>query len=405
MADSSTDAAETASESSQASTATAGAEASLAELASIIGAAGAPATGAKPKNKGAAAKRPTVEDLDDSDDTPELDDADEEGADATARGAADDDDLGDEGDESDTADTSDEDESPDDEEAASDEAGTEETDDAADDDAPEDLDEADRKLRKTFTPEQQKRFDKALFKQRERFRSEIETLKAEVAEAKARPLAPAAPTPDNPLADVSDEDALAKAEESYRAAKRWARLHPDGGTIVDGQGKEIEVSREKALQMLTDAEEMLETHIPARREFLRNDRHLSTEAEQDYPWLKQKTSAGYVAVQRMLTVYGNTRLRDIPGIRGSLADLFVGSVIRSNQKQKAPQGAAAAAQGAAKKTAVPRAPATPAGGARPPKVSGATKQKGLSSKALVETGDDPGNATLGSLIGIKPTRR
>ena len=64
----------------------------------------------------------------------------------------------------------------------------------------------------------------------------------------------------------------------------------------------------------------------------------------------------------------------------------------------------AATPGAGSKPAAPgaklpaKAPTTPAGGTRPPKIAGPTKAAGAAVKKLTETGDDPDNAALRSLL-------
>lgn len=254
----------------------------------------------------------------------------------------------------------------------------------------EDLDAEDLATRKAFTPEQQKKFDKALFKQREKARLEKSELEQQLIEARATPPAPAVPTADNPLADVATEVDLNKRLAEVRNIRRWALTHPNGGTIKDGD-KEVEISAEKAAEMIADTEEILQVHATKRLEFIRQNAELEGKAVQDYPWLKSKASQGSIAVGEMLRQYGDVRLRDIPGIRGSLADLFIGQIIRSQSKQKTAAGAPAATP--------PKAPATPAGRRPPPKVSGPTKKAAEASKTLKATGADPGNVTLRALIG------
>jgi hypothetical protein len=263
--------------------------------------------------------------------------------------------------------------------------------------APEGLDEEDLATRQAFTPDQQKRFDKAMQKKHAKFKEaadQVANLQAELEAARATPPAPAAPTAENPLADVETEAALDARLTQARNLRRWAMTHPNGGTIKDG-ANDVEITAEKSAELLADATDLLEEHGPKRREYLRQSQALEAAAVQDYPWLKNKTSAGTQAVEAMMRHYGGTRLRDIPGIRGSLADLFMGQVIRGQSKQ---QAAAKAAPGGAKP---PQAPATPAGHRSPPKVAASTKQAASAVKTLTATGADPGNAALSSLISRK----
>lgn len=258
---------------------------------------------------------------------------------------------------------------------------------------PTDLDAEDQATRKSFNPAQQKRFDKALFKQREKARVQVESLQAELAEAKANPPAPIEPTEDNPLADVASEADLDKKLSQQRALNRWAIEHRDGGTIRGADGKDIEITAERRDQILADTTEMLRDHIPARREAIRQGAQLDRQAEQDYPWLRQKNTGGYVAVNSMLAKFGHMRLRDIPGIRGSLADLHIGQIIRAQAQQQK-----AAAKNKGPNGAPPKAPPTPGGHRPPPKVAAPIKKAATASRKLEDTGADPDNATLGSLI-------
>lgn len=258
---------------------------------------------------------------------------------------------------------------------------------------PEGMDEEDLATRRAFTPEQQKAFDKAVQKKHAKAKAaleQVQALQAELEQARATPPAPAVPTPDNPLADVTDERELDKRLDTAKARKRWAMLHPQGGTVlIDGQ--ETEVSQEQAAAMLLEATDFLEDHGPKRREYLRQNHALEAAALQDYPWLKSPNNAGTVAVNAMLSQFGGTRLRDIPGIKGALADLFMGQIIRQQGKQPAAKAAVPPA----------KAPATPAGHRPPPKTATAHKQAAVAEKTLVTTGTDPGNAALSALISRK----
>lgn len=397
----------------------AGAEPGLAELAGIIGAPAAPAAKAKAPNKPAPAKKPAAkvatedhdpefDDSDDSDDEqpgdptadadPDNEDLDApEGADEAAGSEADDEAAGEEasGREQNT-------------EEDSDENADEESDEDDEGEAPEGLDADDVKTRKALPPAAQKAFDKAIGKKVRQIRErdeQIKTLQSELTEAKANPPAPIEATPESPLAGVTDTAALDKRLAEFRNLRKWALTHPEGGTVKVGD-KDVEISRERVAEILVETEEMLQEHGPKRRQWIEQDRQLTQQATQSYPWLAQKNTPGYLAVENMLRQYGHVPLREIPGIRGDLADLFIGQMIRHQQKQQAAGKSGGATVAGGKKAAVvPKAPATPAGGARPPKVAGAVKQAGHASKMLEETGDDPDNAALGNLIGTRPTRR
>jgi hypothetical protein len=82
-----------------------------------------------------------------------------------------------------------------------------------------------------------------------------------------------------------------------------------------------------------------------------------------------------------------------------IADLLVMAQQRLQQGAAAKPGTAGGkpAAGAGLKPAA-KAPTSPAGGTRPPKIAGTTKAAGAAARTLAETGDDPNNAALRSLL-------
>jgi hypothetical protein len=278
----------------------------------------------------------------------------------------------------------------------------EETDDKAPDPDTE-LDEATKAARAKFTPEQQKLFDKAVSKKTRRIielRTEAQTLKqtleqrdTELEEARnAQPVASLAPTADNPLSGINDETALGAKVASMRALRSWARRNPQGGVLKNGD-KEIEISAERAAEMLDEAESVIEAAEP-RRKFLQARATAHVEAVKAYPWLKDKRSPATVVVQDIMR--RRPQLTELfPDVEIALADMIVGAHQRNSQAQT--KGAATKAAPDKTKTA-PKAPSTPAGGARPPKVSTTAKAATGATQVLEKTGEDPGNATLSSLL-------
>lgn len=368
------------------------AEPSTLDLAKLL----SPSSPTNPRTERTPATKPAPAAQEDEDHDPDFDGADSAAQDSTAPADQDPADTA-----QPPADAAAEDPSPEDPgqtDAEAQQAAAQANDIAAE------LDDEGKSARATFTPEQQKVFDREISKKARaaaQLKRELQArdqrlqeLTSELEQAKASPPAPAVPTPDNPLADVADEAALEGRLRQARDLRRWLFRNPQGGTL--GEGKDaIEISAERVGDLLADTEDILNQHGPARREFLRTNAQLEAEAANDYPWLKSKTSAGAVAVDTMLRQYGNTRLRDIPGIRGSLADLFIGQVIRANGKKKQPAAASAASTPAAP----PKAPSVPSAGAnRPARASGPAAQRSSALKSVHETGDDPANQGLAALI-------
>lgn len=258
--------------------------------------------------------------------------------------------------------------------------------------APAGLDDEDKATRKKLSPDQQKSFDKAVQK-RARENKELKAQLAErdqaLATLAAAPAVAATPTAENPLADVEDEASLATRLANSRALWRWARLHPNGGTLPDASGKEIEITADRALEIQVQEEELQNFHAPAREKFLKTRSEQEAAAVQAHPWLKNKTSQGAVEIEA--TLRRNPGLRSVPGIKLLLADSLAGRAARLTKAKAVTPAAKAAA-------AIPVAPATPAGRNPPPRVAGAVKTASTALKTVHETGRDPGNAALGALI-------
>ena len=260
------------------------------------------------------------------------------------------------------------------------------------------LDKEDEALRKRFTPEQQKAFDRAMQKKARKIielKTDLQERESALAQkehqldelSKAAPAA-AAPTADNPLADVETETELEKRVQNARTLRRWALTHTDGSTIKEGD-KEIEITKERVGEILAETEEFLQDHAPRRRELLRLRQTAETDALQAHPWLKDKNSRGSLEIETTLRQF--PQLRAVPQIRLILADSVIGRLKRTT-------AAAAKAGTDATQRPIPKAPATPAGGNRPARVPGAAKATGKALETVAKTGRDPGNAALRAIL-------
>ncbi len=272
--------------------------------------------------------------------------------------------------------------------------------------------EEDRKIRARFTPEQQKLFDKAMQK-KARAQVALKTTLAEREQALTaaqqeletlRTQSPVTitPTAENPLANIEDETALDKRIIEARSLRRLALKFPGGTTVKNEAGEDVEVTPERIGEILAETEELIQEHAPKRRAYLHRRAAAEAEAVKEFPWLKNKQSEGYVAVEATLRNAGHLRLRDIPDIKQGLADMYIGRAYRMKQKAEAAaklagKGPVAGAAGARGNTP-PKAPATPAGGTRPGKTAGAAAKASDAHKTLLKTGRDPGNTALMTII-------
>ena len=204
---------------------------------------------------------------------------------------------------------------------------------------PTDLDAEDAATRKGFTPEQQARFDKAMQKKHgkvKELQTQLEERDRALATLAAAPAVAATPTAADPLADVEDETALNQRLADSRALWKWARLHPQGGTLKDQAGNEVEITPERVLEIQVEEEEMRDVHGPRRAQFLKDRAARESEAVAVYPWLKNMTSQGAVEIEAMLR--RNPGLRSVPGIKLILADHLTHRQVRATKKPSTPTG-------------------------------------------------------------------
>ena len=326
-------------------------------------------------------------DIDDDDKTDPDHDGDEDGDDADAdKDNPDNEDLDkDEADEDGDADKKDE----------ADEDGDDADADKADDeaDADEKLDAEGKAVRDKFTPKQQAAFDREIGKKVKMLatvRAELAETKAELEEARKAPPARVAPTAENPLADIESEADLDKRIGEAKAWRNWLRVHPEGGTIGEGDKAQV-IEPEQAKAWLIFYEDLLTDHVPARRELLKQREAAEVEAVKVHPWLKTKAHPGTVEIEAKLRTH--PQLRAVPGIRAILADAYVTRTAR-----KTAAAAAAANKNGKDKGDKKKAPINPgSGGQRPGKVvkgKPATK----AHKRLEDTGEDPGDMALHTAI-------
>lgn len=260
------------------------------------------------------------------------------------------------------------------------------------------LDKEDEALRKRFTPEQQKAFDRAMQKKARKIielktsLQERETALAQkdqqLDELSKLPPTAIAPTADDPLADVETEVELDKRVQNARQLRRWALTHTDGAPVKDGD-KEFEITKERVGEILAETEEFLQDHAPRRRELLRLRQSTEAEALTTHPWLKDKNSQGSLAIETTLRQF--PQLRTVPQIRLILADSVIGRLTRTKP------AAAGPGTGAGHKP-IPKAPASPAGGNRPARVPGAAKAADKALQTVATTGRDPNNAALRAIL-------
>ena len=148
----------------------------------------------------------------------------------------------------------------------------------------------------------------------------------EAAEAKAKAAVAAAPAADNsPLSKITTP------QELETEAGKWRNIKRNAGRILDNpdsfqenekgekvfttqvEGKPVEYTRQMLQQLRDSAEDMLESHIPQRREFLHATTAWDSKAVEVYPALKNPNSKLAQTVEN--TIAANPWVRSHPGYR------------------------------------------------------------------------------------------
>lgn len=160
----------------------------------------------------------------------------------------------------------------------------------------------------TFTPEQQEIFNRKMAKERAlrldlaRELAETKARLGEVAKAPAQDLPPIqlAPTPDQPLAHITD---LASLQNEFNQTKQVKRLAEEALDNETGSGYAIGdrvYQRAELKTILRNATRALEDTIPQRNVFLQQKQASDAQAFQKFPFLKDKSSSEYQIVQSAL---------------------------------------------------------------------------------------------------------
>ena len=224
---------------------------------------------------------------------------------------------------------------------------TEEADETGEDQAGE---EADEETGKPAGSEKvQKRIDKltARAKTAEEAKAaaetELERVKAEAEELRnsgGKPEVVSAPTAANPLSDVSDPAELAARVNNAVAVKRWCIENPEGGTVKNKGGEDVEIEPAQARKMLADAEELLTIHAPRRERFLAESETHAKVARESYPEMFKKGSESEKAYQNLLRAW--PEVTRFPDYQVVLGDYLTGFNARTAKKPDAGKPAAEA---------------------------------------------------------------
>ena len=187
---------------------------------------------------------------------------------------------------------------------------------------------------------------------------------AEIETARERGTTAALADSADDLSDALSADDLATRERQVQSAKDWAIRHPDGGTIDDGNGGQVEISAEQARAVLANSERTLAA-IPRRREFIAERAKATEAAKAAYPWLYDHREVQ--AQQELAQIrrnFAGKRVSDLPDFDIILGDAIVGQSVRDGHYRlvpvaKPPAGAKPAAGSVSVPSAAPKVAPAP----------------------------------------------
>ena len=187
------------------------------------------------------------------------------------------------------------------------------------------------KEKEAVTAAVQKRIDK-LVAQKHEATERAEALAAKVTEleAKVQNLAPLAPTPDSPLADVDSIQALDQRLAAAQRVKLWALEHLDGGEVEDGKGSSYMMAGDAVKRLLSQSEGLLTQHGPQRRQYLQARTNFEAEARAFYPDLYKAGTELNNTLLQWTKIF--PEVRKFPDYQIIIADALIGQKVRLAKK-------------------------------------------------------------------------
>ena len=179
----------------------------------------------------------------------------------------------------------------------------------------------------------QKRIDK-LTRQRREAESEVKDLRVELDKVKES-VGESSPQPvigsGNPFQHLTDNKEIDAKIQSARETKKWARANRDGA-VVEGKNGEVEYTPEQVEDILNNAEDALDIHLPAQKEFIQAKQYWDEESVKAYPWLTDKGSKEYEVHENNLNEF--PAIKALPNHRILIADMMLGQAVRYQEGQK-----------------------------------------------------------------------
>jgi hypothetical protein len=129
------------------------------------------------------------------------------------------------------------------------------------------------------------------------------------------------------LDTITDLDSLAAQRSRFVNLYSWAVKHADGGSLPDGKGGELELSREEVANLQADAYTLVQDGIPKREVFLRAAAAREADALNAYPWIKETTRGIGAEAAKLLA--SAPALRRLPEAKLLAADSVIGARLRA----------------------------------------------------------------------------
>ena len=142
-----------------------------------------------------------------------------------------------------------------------------------------------------------------LVERAEKAESEIEELKARIAEKDSSPEEDLTVPGGERFEGITDPKELDRREADAEHLREWLLENPEGGDYTDRGGNEYEVEYEKARRLMVETDRDLRKHIPSARSEIQRRGQVASEALARFPWMKDRSSPEYMEMASVIGRY------------------------------------------------------------------------------------------------------
>ena len=137
-----------------------------------------------------------------------------------------------------------------------------------------------------------------------------------------------APSEEDPLSDLTSEEAVQERLAGIRKLRRWCLENLEGGEIVDSKGHSVDLSARQVRERLARSEDLIQHYGPQRLEYLRTLRSFDSVGRKAYPALYDSTSEESKIANNFLRL--NPQILRLPNYQ-----LIIGDAIRGMRARQA----------------------------------------------------------------------